>query len=333
MLVLISNFLILLLYLESSELSSHLIQILFYLVVVSLISYFLVNKILVTFVFGKIKLIYKFIDSAKSENRISKNFKDISITEVNDDVIEWAEKTKREISELKLLENYRKNFVGNVSHELKTPIFSIQGYLHTLLDGALYDEKINKKYLERAASNVMRLQTIVEDLEEINSIDEQIGNKTFSKFDLNRLINDLIVDLNVHAQQKKISLEFEDKSAQSNMVLGDVESIRRVLTNLLINSIKYGIENGKTTVEIFDIEDKVLVEISDNGIGIPEEDIKHVFDRFYRVDPSRSRELGGSGLGLSIVKHIVEAHGGTVTVKSKEKKGSTFGFTLLKSKR
>jgi len=215
---------------------------------------------------------------------------------------------------------------------LKTPIFSIQGYLHTLLDGALYDEKINKRYLERAVSNVMRLQTIVEDLEEINSIDDQIGNLNSVNFDLNRLVQDLIEDIKVQTEEKNIELRFINPSVQGQMVEGEVESVRRVFTNLLVNSFKYGKTNGVTSIEVFDMDEKVLIEVSDNGIGIPEEDLKHVFDRFYRVDPSRSRALGGSGLGLSIVKHIVEAHGGSVTVKSNEGEGSTFGFTLTKAK-
>ena len=248
-------------------------------------------------------------------------------------VIEWAESTKKEIATLKSLEEYRKNYVGNISHELKTPIFSIQAYLHTLLEGGLYDDNINMDYLKRAADNTERLQNIVEDLDIITRLESGQAELDIKRFDIKELVRDIFLDLKPIAKKKKISLMLKDGASQSFYVMTDRESIRQVFTKRRVNSIKYGKEGGTTKVSCYDMESEVLTEVSDNGIGIDEKHLKHVFDRFYRVDSSRSRKQGGSGLGLAIVKHIIEAHDQTINVRSTLDIGSTFGFTIKKALR
>jgi len=299
-----------------------------------IIIYLVIRFLLEGFVFRKIKLIYKVISDSKlhvDDAPPSLDPQNSTIEQVNDEVVRWAEKTSMEIKSLKSLEEYRKNFLGDISHELKTPIFSIQGYIHTLLEGGLYDENINEKYLERAARNIERLQTIVDDLELINNLEHGNAILYKSKFDLKKLAQEVMLDLASTAQEKNHILKFKDNADQAFKVHADAESIRQVLSNLLMNAIKYGKEDGETKISFYDMGGKILVEVSDNGIGIEEKDLKHVFDRFYRVDPSRSRRLGGSGLGLSIVKHIIEAHQENLNVRSTLDVGSTFGFTLPKA--
>lgn len=247
------------------------------------------------------------------------------------DVQHWAETQQKEIDTLKTLETYRKRYIGNVSHELKTPIFSIQGYIYTLIDGGVYDDHVNMRYLERAASNVDRLLTIVQDLEEISKLESEDLNLDLQKFDIKALTREVFNDLEGNARQRQVTLAFKEGADKSYHVLADREGIRQVLTNLLLNSIKYGVEGGTTKVSYYVMDKQILVEIADNGIGIEEKHLKHLFDRFYRVDKSRSRESGGSGLGLSIVKHMLEAHGQRVNVRSTPGQGSTFGFTLDKA--
>ena len=295
------------------------------------LTYATIRFFLATFVFRKIRSIYKIIYNSKAGNTAvtneSPSLFNADLTEVNEQVVEWAKSTESEIKNLKKLEEYRRNFLGNISHELKTPIFSIQGYLHTLLDGGLDDKKINKRYIERAASNAERLQNIVDDLDVINKLEENTA-LDLSKFDVKELVDEVFKDLEMISKKRKIKLEFDDEFAQSFIVEADREKIRQVLVNLIMNSIKYGGEKGETKVGFHNMEEKVLIEISDNGIGIGEKHLLHLFDRFYRVDTSRSRKLGGSGLGLSIVKHIIEAHDQNINVQSTIGEGSSFSFTL-----
>jgi two-component system phosphate regulon sensor histidine kinase PhoR len=308
--------------------------VLFSSIVVSIfVIYCTVAFLLKKFVVEKIGLIYNFIHDARLKNlKLKKKPLDItSFEDVEHDVIQWAEDTEKQIQSLRSLEEYRKNFVGNVSHELKTPIFSIQGYLHTLLEGGIYDEQINIKYLERAAQNADRLQNIVEDLESISKLESGNLELTISKFDIRSLVNDVFQDLNITALESNITLCLKKDADFAYLVEGDKEMIRQVLINLITNSIKYGIEKGETEVAFYDMETNILIEISDNGIGIENKHVNHLFDRFYRVDPSRSRRIGGSGLGLSIVKHIVEGHKQTIKVNSNLGEGSTFSFTLNKA--
>ena len=305
------------------------IGVLILVIPVIVINFLIVRFFIERYVFRKVKLIYKLIYEAKKDKYADDISKE-SLEDVNTKVMEWAENTKKELATLKSLEEYRKNYVGNISHELKTPIFSIQAYLYTLLEGGLYDENINKDYLRRAVDNTVRLQNIVEDLEVITKLESGQMEMELRKFDIRQLTTDIFKDLKSIAKKKKISLKFKEGASHPYFVMADREAIRQVLTNLLVNSIKYGKEGGTTKVSFYDTESEILIEVSDNGLGIDEKHLKHVFDRFYRVDSSRSRKQGGSGLGLSIVKHIVEAHDQTINVRSTPEVGSTFGFTLKK---
>ncbi len=244
---------------------------------------------------------------------------------------EWSEERKEEIEQLEKLENYRKEYLGNVSHELKTPIFNIQGYISTLADGGLDDPKINRDYLHRAMNSIDRMIAIVEDLQTITQLEKGELEIEEERFDIVALAKDTIDAQDLKAKEKKISLELANDSSQQMFVLGDRFRIRQVIVNLIVNSVKYGKENGKTTIKISDTGEKIIMEVSDTGIGIPKEHLPRIFERFYRADKSRSREQGGTGLGLSIVKHILEAHGQTISVMSTEGAGSVFSFTLKKS--
>jgi len=301
---------------------------------IGIFCFFAIQFILDRFIYRRIKLIYKIIRKAKTsvpDKRALPGSDDPVLDGVEQEVQQWAETQQNEIETLKTLEAYRRRFIGNVSHELKTPIFSIQGYIYTLIDGGVYDENVNMRYLERAASNVDRLLTIVQDLEEISKLESEDLILDIQKFDIKALVKEVFNDLEVNARQRNVSLAFKEGADKSFYVLADREGIRQVLTNLLLNSIKYGNENGITKVSFYVMDKQILVEISDNGIGIEEKHLNHLFDRFYRVDKSRSRESGGSGLGLSIVKHILEDNNQTVNVRSTPGKGSTFGFTLDKA--
>ncbi len=249
---------------------------------------------------------------------------------LNHELMNWSEQTQGQIQELKNAENYRREFVGNVSHELKTPIFNIQGYVHTLLEGGMEDTNINRKYLEKAVKNIERLSAIVEDLEAISQLETGELKLSFEKFDIRRLANDVIESQEITANERQISLQLEPSDDNRIFAKGDIGRIRQVLTNLMSNSIKYGHEGGYTAIRLHDYHDHVSVEVADNGIGISEEHLPRLFERFYRVDKSRSREQGGTGLGLSIVKHILEAHGKNIQVASEVGEGTVFYFQLDK---
>lgn len=296
---------------------------------------FVVNYYLIRYyIFRRIKLIYKIIHRRKFPPEFKAENLDMSkniLYDVEKEVADWAEQSSRELEEMERLATYRRRFIGDVSHELKTPIFNIQGFVHTLLDGALHDPEVNVQYLKRAARNVDRLQTIVEDLETINKLESGQMVLELQEFDIHELVDEVYADLEMRARERNIRLSYKEGASQHFMVRADKESIRQVLINLVHNSIKYGTDGGVTKVSFYDLESYILVEVSDSGIGISEEHLKHVFDRFYRIDKSRSREAGGTGLGLSIVKHIVEAHKQTINVRSTQGQGSTFGFTLEKA--
>jgi two-component system phosphate regulon sensor histidine kinase PhoR len=257
------------------------------------------------------------------------------LAKVERDVNSWVNETRKEMEDLKSLEEYRRDYIGNVSHELKTPIFNIQGYIHTLLDGAMHEKDFLGKYLVKSAKNVERLITIVEDLDTISRVESGALHLEIESFILNALVVEIIEELRDIASEKDIKLIINEGANQSYRVKADKTSIRQILVNLITNSIKYGKYGGQTKIGFYDMHHYVLVEVSDNGIGIEEGHLKHVFDRFYRIDKSRSRVKdvvgGGSGLGLAIVKHLVEAHGQTISVRSTINVGSTFGFTLEKT--
>lgn len=296
---------------------------------------FTVNYYLLRYyIFRRIKLIYKVIHHQKLPPEFKAGRLDMDrniLGDVEREVSEWAAKYEKEEEELEQLASYRRRFIGDVSHELKTPIFNIQGFIHTLLDGAIHDSSVNVQFLQRAAKNVDRLQAIVEDLETINKLEAGQMMLDLREFDLRGLVDEVFEDLEMRARERNIRLVYKEGANQHFHVRADKENIRQVLVNLIYNSIKYGQEDGATKVSFYDMENYVLVEVSDNGLGIPEEHLKYVFDRFYRVDKSRSRDAGGTGLGLAIVKHIIEAHKQTINVRSSVGQGSTFGFTLEKA--
>jgi two-component system, OmpR family, phosphate regulon sensor histidine kinase PhoR len=285
------------------------------------------------YIYRKIKVIYKIIHSNKHTADFKNEKMDMDkslLDEVEAEVAEWDKENAADRERLEALAAYRRQFVGNVAHELKTPIFNIQGYLHTLLDGALDDKEVNLQYLQKAARNADRLQTIIEDLDAINKLESGQMILDIRSFDLRALTEDVFGDMEMKSREKNITLKLKEGAENAFQVEADREGIRQVLINLIQNSIKYGNLNGITKVGFYDMDQYILVEVSDNGIGISEKHHKHVFDRFYRVDKGRSRDVGGSGLGLSIVKHIIEAHDQTITVRSELGKGATFGFTLAK---
>jgi two-component system phosphate regulon sensor histidine kinase PhoR len=249
--------------------------------------------------------------------------------------IEKFAKDKRiEIDTLKIREEYRKDFLGNVSHELKTPLFTVQGYILTLLDGAMEDKKVRKKYLQRANKGVERLIYIVKDLDLITKLEVGDLSLEITSFDIIELIQSVFELLEMKASRKKISLTFDMDYRKPVYVKGDREKIQQVITNLIVNSIKYGQPDGTTEVSVEDlIKNKVIVRVTDNGEGIPEAHLPRIFERFYRIDKSGSRKEGGSGLGLAIVKHIIEAHGEKIYVESAVDVGSEFSFTLEKAEK
>lgn len=249
------------------------------------------------------------------------------------EVERFAQNKEMQIAELKIREAYRKEFIGNISHELKTPLFTVQGYILTLLDGAMKDKSVRKKYLQRAEKGVERLINIVKELDMITKL--ETGNLVLKleKFNLVELIENVIDMYEMQAEKKDISLVFDHKNIESVFVVADQERIQQVLTNLILNSIKYGKKGGSTEVSIQNLsKTKVLVKVKDNGEGMEEKHLTRIFERFYRIDTSGSRHEGGSGLGLSIVKHIIEAHKEKVMVESTPNVGSEFSFTLEKYK-
>ena len=248
------------------------------------------------------------------------------------EIEKFAKDKKIEIDTLKIREEYRKDFLGNVSHELKTPLFTVQGYILTLLDGAMDDSNIRKKYLQRAAKGVDRLIYIVKDLDLITKLEVGDLNLEMTSFNIIELIQNVFDLLEMKALKKKITLTFDMDFPEPIHVYADQEKIQQVVTNLLVNSIKYGQDNGTTEVSVENlIKNKVIIRVTDNGEGIAESHIPRLFERFYRVDKSGNRAVGGSGLGLSIVKHIIEAHEEKIYVESVEDVGSEFSFTLEKS--
>jgi two-component system phosphate regulon sensor histidine kinase PhoR len=246
-------------------------------------------------------------------------------------VIEWAAQKQDEAAYFAPMDDYRRNLLGNISHELKTPIFNIQGYLYTLMDGAINDSQVNEKYIQRAAKNLERLHHIVEDLDVISQIEGQQMDMEFQRFDVHKLAMEVLADLELKATKKNIDLRIKEGCERPYHVDADRERIRQVLDNLVNNAIKYGNGKGYVQIGFYDMDANLLIEISDNGIGITNDHLPRLFERFYRVDKARSREEGGTGLGLSIVKHIVEAHNQTINVRSTRDVGSTFGFTLEKA--
>jgi two-component system phosphate regulon sensor histidine kinase PhoR len=300
-------------------------------------SYGLILFMVQRFFYRKIKLIYKLIYQTKASKREEFYYKNIlpqkSIDEVRKDVETWAEQRKAEIELLKKNEIYRKEFLQNLSHELKTPIFAIQGYVDTLINGALENPEVNKKFLNSTSRNIDRLVNLVDDLDEISKLERGEQQLYKENFVVQELVKDVYESLLIKAEKKQIRLVIKKGCEVTLTVFADKEKIRQVLINLVENSIKYGKQNGTIEASAYKIDGKrILIEISDDGNGIAEEHLGRIFERFYRTDVARSRKVGGSGLGLAICKHIVEAHQQAMHVRSTIDVGTTFGFTLESKK-
>ena len=275
--------------------------------------------------YEKIKIIYKNIYKFKGTS----NILDLNLENADKEAEDWADQKEEELLILQKNENYRREFIGNVSHELKTPIFNIQGYVQTLIDGGIKDENVNMKYLKRANVSVDRMINIVEDLEVISRLETDNNELDFENFNIIHLIEEVLDQLEMKANKMNIALLLKSES-NSDIVYADKNKMQQVFMNLISNSIKYGKDGGTTNVRLFDMSDKFLIEVADDGIGISENALSRLFERFYRVDKNRSREIGGTGLGLAIVKHIIEGHQQTINVRSTVNIGSTFSFILEK---
>ncbi|HEY0977184.1 MAG TPA: ATP-binding protein [Flavobacteriales bacterium] len=293
--------------------------------VVFAVGWFLIRR----FIQDRVDLIYRSIHETRKGEMPSVMSADL-FQAMNADVSAWAREKHTEILGLKERERFRREFIGNLAHELRTPIFNIQGYVLTLLEGGLEDPKVNRNFLERASAGVDRMINIVEDLELITQLESGVMAMSIGRMDLNAPIDEIIEALEMKAREKRITLRNE--VPEQEMVMGDRGRLAQVFSNLFTNAINYGKEGGSCTVRAFEQGDRVLVEVADDGIGIAKEHWPRLFERFYRVGQSRARNEGGSGLGLAIVKHIVEGHGGTITVKSEEGKGTTFSFTLSRAR-
>jgi two-component system phosphate regulon sensor histidine kinase PhoR len=301
--------------------------------VIFVLSFLLIYFVIEWFIYRKIKLIYKFIYQTKASKREETYYKYIlpkkSIDEVSEDVEKWAEQRSAEIATLKSNEAYRREFLQNLAHEFKTPIFAIQGYVDTLLNGALENPDVNRRFLENASRNVDRMVNLMQDLDEIARL--ETGEQPLYKqnFIIQELIRDVYESLSIRASEKKITCSIKKGCEQPITVFADKEKIRQVINNLVENATKYGKYNGSIVASIYRTDDLyVLVEFSDDGIGIAEEHLNRIFERFYRTDSGRSRDVGGTGLGLAICKHIIEAHKQIMHVRSKLDVGTTIGFTL-----
>ena len=297
--------------------------------VVTSVALFLIRK----YVSYKLKPIYSIVLSRDVHTKeIFSELKDKKVEDIGEELTAWADTNDKEIARLKEAEQFRKQYLGNVAHELKTPIFNVQGYISTLLDGGLEDELINRKYLERAEKSIDRLINIVNDLDTISKLESSMNKLDMEKFDVVALAKEIADQAEIEADKKgiRISVKGAENLPSPFWVQADKHYIGQVFVNLIINSIRYGKEGGQTRIRFRDMLDKILVEVEDNGLGIGKEDLPRVFERFYRTDKGRSREQGGTGLGLAIVKHIIEAHGERITVRSEPGVGSTFSFTLKK---
>ena len=297
--------------------------------IVALVALFIIRK----YVAYKLKPIYSIVLSRDVHTtEILSELKDKRVENIGEELTAWADTNDKEIARLKEAERFRKQYLGNVAHELKTPIFNIQGYISTLLDGGLEDELINRKYLERAEKSIDRLINIVNDLDTISKLESSMNKLNLEKFDIVALAKEIAEQAEIEADKKhiRISVKGVENLPSPFWVLADKHYIGQVLVNLIINSIRYGKEGGQTRIRFRDMLDKILVEVEDNGLGIGKEDLPRIFERFYRTDKGRSREQGGTGLGLAIVKHIIEAHGERISVRSEPGVGSTFSFTLKK---
>lgn len=298
-------------------------------VVLEELSYFVIYNAIEKYIDHRIQILYKTISKVKGGGDLTINMDEDVVELANQDVMEWAEGQIEEINLLRETDSFRKDFIGNLAHELKTPLFNIQGFILSLLEGGIDDPEINRKFLSKAEKNIDRMTSLLEDLDSISKIESGAMNIEMETVDIVELSSEIAENLDRKA--KDANVQFKIREEEEFNVLCDPNKIGQVLSNLLVNSINYGVENGKTVVRFYDMGDNILIEVADDGIGINEDDLLRIYERFYRVDKSRSRHAGGSGLGLSIVKHIVEAHGGNLHVRSTLGTGTTFSFTLQKA--
>lgn len=295
-------------------------------------SFFVIQYRIENFIYKRVKKIYDDLTLLESST-FSKDRITTDMATLTQEIDKYARDKKLEIETLKIREEYRKEYLGNVSHELKTPLFTIQGYISTLLDGAIDDKKVRDKYLKQAEKGVERLTYIVKDLDMITKLEAGDLRLDIETFDITEIVKNVFELLEMKASKKKITLALDLDYHKPILVTADKDRVQQVLTNLVVNSIKYGRQKGTTEVSIENlIKNKVIVRVTDNGEGIKSENIPRLFERFYRVDKSGSRKEGGSGLGLSIVKHIIEAHNEKIYVESDLGIGSEFSFTLEKAK-
>ena len=298
--------------------------------IIFIISFIIIQSRVEAFIYVKIKNLYKDLRLLDSIS-LSKPDVTTDMNSLMQNINEFSKDKKLEIETLKIKEEFRKEFIGNVAHELKTPIFTIQGYIENLIDGAVNNESIRDKFLNRAKISVERLIYIIKDLDMITKLESGILNLEINSFDISELVKTVFEQLEIQAQKKEIKLIFNKKYSKPILVSGDKDKLQQVITNLVINSIKYGTYKGTTEVSLESLtEEKFIVRITDNGEGILKEHLPRLFERFYRVDQSGSRKQGGSGLGLSIVKHIIDAHNENIYIESKLGIGSEFSFTISK---
>ena len=300
------------------------------------VTYFMVQFVVNRFIYEKIKLIYKTIHNLKTPQSQLRAMlrEDVNALEtVNKDVVSWAETKQQEIQSLLEQEEYRRDFLGNVSHELKTPIFNIQGYVHTLLDGGLEDEEINRKFLIRADKSVERMISVVEDLDVISRLESGRIELNIQRINIIELAKEVMEMEEMKAEKRNITIRFNEKYDKPIYVMADADQIKQVYINLLDNSIKYGSTDGSIKLRFYDMDQNILCDVADDGPGIDPKHLPRLFERFYRIDKARDRHTGGTGLGLSIVKHIIDAHKQTINVRSLvgDKSGTTFSFTLKKA--
>ncbi len=300
---------------------------------VFVVNYVVVSYILNNFIIKRITPLYGRIDKIDSleDDAFQMEDRDM-IADLDSKVVEWAKRKAKENQQLKENDILRKEFIGNVAHELKTPIFNIQGYIDTLLDGGIHDSEINMRYLERTEKNVNRLITTIKDVDTISRLESGRVMLDYIDFDVVEIINEIFELQDRITKKFNVELQLIAKTPEPIFALADRDKAYEALHNLIVNSVKYGSDGGKSVVSVWQDEERVWIEVKDNGIGIGEQHLPHIFTRFYRVDKSRSRERGGSGLGLAIVKHIVEAHGQKIFVDSKEGEGTTFRLSFQKGK-
>ena len=295
-----------------------------------LITFFVPYFLIRTYLQNKVRLIYRTMHELRSvkSDDLEMDMNSDVLGEIDKDAQEWVRERREEIEGLKEREIYRREFIGNLSHELKTPLFNIQGYILTLLEGGLEDKNVNREFLEKAARGVERLTHIVEDMDLITKLESGVMNMNFERVDLMSVIEETVSAMKNRSKSAGMRITVKRPLRKTIMVMADKDRLAQIFINLLNNSIRYGKENGNIWIDVLNIEGQLWVEFKDDGIGISNEHLPRLFERFYRVGSSRSRHKGGSGLGLSIVKHIIDAHDQTITVSSREGEGTVFTFTL-----